>query len=213
MADAIHFILHLDASLAAIVAQYGLWTYALLFAIIFCETGLVLTPFLPGDSLLFAAGALAGIGALDPWALWSLLALAAIGGDNLNYLIGSLVGPAVFEHSRYINRRHLDRTREFYATHGGKTLVLARFLPILRTFAPFVAGVARMRYPYFLACSIGGGMLWTGLFTGAGYFFGNLPVVKSNFSLVVLVIIVISLVPAAMEALRARRQSRTPEAP
>jgi len=209
LVDIVHFVLHLDASLAAIVADYGVWTYALLFLIVFCETGLVVTPFLPGDSLLFAAGALAGIGALDPMLLFCPLTVAAIAGDNVNYLVGSIVGPEVFlkDRFRFISCQHLEKTQAFYARHGGKTLVLARFLPILRTFAPFVAGIARMSYPRFLSFSVGGGILWVGLFVGLGHFFGNLPVVKQNFTFVVFAIILVSVAPGIIEYLRSRRRA------
>ncbi|HLQ23558.1 MAG TPA: DedA family protein [Gemmatimonadales bacterium] len=196
--------LHLDRHLADVVGRYGTGTYALLALIIFCETGLVVTPFLPGDSLLFAAGATAALGVLDPVALVLLLAVSAIAGDNTNYWIGRWVGPRAFRGSvRFLNRAYLERTHVFYEKHGGKTVILARFAPILRTFAPFVAGVGAMRYPRFLRFSIGGAALWVSLFVLAGYFFGNLPVVRDNFSLVILAIIAISLMPAAIEAFRA----------
>jgi membrane-associated protein len=164
------------------------------------------TPFLPGDSLLFAAGALCGARIMDPWLINGLLMAAAIAGDNTNYWIGRLVGPAVFERgTRLINKKYLDKAHAFYERHGGKTIVIARFLPIIRTFAPFVAGIARMRYHHFLGCSVLGGTLWITLFTWAGYFFGNLPFVRKNFSLVIVAIIVISLAPGVIEFLRARR--------
>ncbi|MEF3696001.1 DedA family protein [Desulfolutivibrio sp.] len=206
LATLFDFVLHVDRHLAEIVGQYGVWTYMILFCIIFLETGFVVTPFLPGDSLLFAAGALAGAQIMDPWLLNGLLVVAAISGDNTNYWIGRLVGPAVFEReSRFINRKYLEKAHGFYDRHGGKTVVIARFLPIIRTFAPFVAGIARMDYRHFLACSIAGGVLWITLFTWAGYFFGNMPFVRKNFSVVILAIIVISILPGVIEFVRARR--------
>jgi len=200
-------LLHLDRYLADIIGRYGTWTYLLLFLIIFAETGLVLTPFLPGDSLLFAAGTFAALGALSPGLLFVLLAVAAIAGDSLNYRIGAWVGPRAFSGTvRWLRQDYLTRTQEFYERHGGKTIVLARFVPIIRTFAPFVAGVGTMRYPRFLAYNVGGGIFWVGLFIWGGYFFGTLPVVRANFSLVILVIILISVLPIAVEVLRMRRR-------
>jgi membrane-associated protein len=201
-------VLHLDQHLFALVREYGAWVYGILFTIIFCETGLIVTPFLPGDSLLFAAGAVAATGALDPLTLAALLIFAAVLGDNVNYAIGHWLGPMVFqsERSRLFNRQHLERTRRFYEKYGVKTVVLARFAPILRTFSPFIAGIGRMHYPRFLGYDVGGGILWISTFIGAGYFFGNIPVVKSNFSLVILAIIAISLLPAVVEYWRARAQ-------
>jgi membrane-associated protein len=200
--------LHLDRHLSDAVGRYGTGTYVLLGLIIYCETGLVVTPFLPGDSLLFAAGAIAALGPLDPVVLVVLLAGAAVAGDNTNYWIGRWVGPRAFSGNlRFLNRRHLDRTHAFYEKHGGKTVVLARFAPILRTFAPFVAGVGAMGYARFLRFSILGSLLWVPVFVLGGYFFGNLPVVRENFSLVILAIIVISLMPAAIEGLRAWRRA------
>jgi membrane-associated protein len=207
----IQVVLHLDEHLIELVRNYGAWTYGILFTIIFCETGLVVTPFLPGDSLLFAAGAVAATGALDPRTLAVLLICAAVIGDNTNYAIGYHVGPVVFsrEDSRLLNKQHLERTRRFYEKYGPRAVVLARFAPILRTFAPFIAGIGRMRYPRFLAYDVGGGILWITTFVTAGYFFGNIPVVKKNFSLVILAIIAISLMPAAIEFWRARSQPET----
>jgi membrane-associated protein len=200
--------LRLDQHLTDVVGRYGTGTYVLLGLIIFCETGLVVTPFLPGDSLLFAAGAVAALGPLDPAVLVALLAGAAVAGDNCNYWIGRWVGPRAFSGKvRFLNREYLDRTHAFYEKHGGKTVVLARFAPILRTFAPFVAGVGAMHYPRFLRFSITGSLLWVSLFVLGGYFFGNLPVVRENFSLVILAIIAISLMPAAVEAFRAWRRA------
>lgn len=203
----IDFILHLDTHLVELIQHYGNWTYGILFLIIFCETGLVVTPFLPGDSLLFAIGALSAKGAIDAGWVFVALSLAAILGDSTNYWIGYFIGPKVFrsESSRWLNRRYLDRTHRFYEKYGGKTVIIARFMPIIRTFAPFVAGVGRMNYFKFLTFSIGGTLLWIGLFITAGYLFGNIPVVKRNFTLVVFAIIIISIMPAVIEAIRARR--------
>ncbi|MGH7593465.1 MAG: DedA family protein [Gemmatimonadales bacterium] len=203
---AVDFVLHLDRHLAGIIQQYGGWTYGMLCLIVFCETGLVILPLLPGDSLLFAAGGFAALGSLNPWVLFGLLATAAITGDNVNYWIGRRIGPPAFSgRARFLKLQHLERTREFFAKHGARAIVLARFVPIVRTFTPFVAGVGQMRYARFLAYDIGGGVLWVGLFTWAGYFFGNLPSVRRNFSLVVIAIIVVSVLPMAIEAYRAKR--------
>ncbi|MBK7601578.1 MAG: DedA family protein [Acidobacteria bacterium] len=205
----IDFVLHLDKHLVELVQHYGVWTYALLFLIIFCETGLVVTPFLPGDSLLFAIGALAAKGALNIYWVMILLSLAGILGDTVNYWIGQSVGPKVFvsSSSRWLNRSHLERTHEFYEKYGGKTIIIARFIPIIRTFAPFVAGIGRMSYAKFLAYNVVGGILWICLFSLAGYWFGNIPVVKNNFTLVIFAIIIISVLPAVFEVLRAKRSS------
>ena len=203
--------LHLDRHLGEIIQTYGLWTYAILFCVVFLETGLVATPFLPGDSLLFAAGAFAAIGSLDLRFLLVLLAVAAIAGDSLNYWIGRRVGPRVFtDRVRWLKREHLLRTQEFYERHGGKTIVLARFVPIVRTFAPFVAGIGSMPYRRFFAYNVIGGLLWVGLLVPAGYFFGNLPVVRDNFSIVVLAIIGVSLLPLVIEYVRQRRAAAPP---
>jgi len=206
IAQLVDIFLHLDNYLGAFLNDYGLWVYALLFVIIFAETGFVVTPFLPGDSLLFVAGTLAAGSGLDVQWLIPLLIAASFGGDNTNYWIGHHLGPRVFRHtdSRLLNRKYLDRTRDFYNRHGGKTILLARFLPILRTFAPFVAGVGHMPYARFLAFSFAGSVLWIGLFVLAGYFFGHLPVVRKNLTLVMLVIIVISILPGAIAWLRHR---------
>lgn len=204
------FFLHVDKHLLELVQTYGTWAYGILFGIIFMETGLVVTPFLPGDSLIFAAGALAGAGALDVRVLIPLLITAAVTGDNVNYLIGRNVGPRVFHQgNRFFKQEYLQRTHEFYQRHGGKTLVLARFVPIVRTFAPFVAGIGRMSYLRFLAFSVGGGTLWVSLFGLLGYFFGSLPVVKENFSIAVVAIIFLSLTPMVIEVWKARAQART----
>ncbi len=205
----VDFVLHMDRHLPQIVNDIGIWVNAVLFLVIFVETGLVVTPFLPGDSLLFAAGAVSATTSLHPLVLWVLLAVAAILGDTANYWIGHFVGPKVFtQESRWFKREYLERTHAFYEKHGGKTIFLARFIPIIRTFAPFVAGIGRMRYGYFISYNVIGGIVWTGLFIGAGYFFGNLPIVKENFSLVILAIILISLIPAVVEYLKERARPR-----
>jgi len=203
-------VLHLDQHLVWLVTQYGVWTYGILFLIIFCETGLVVTPILPGDSLLFAAGALAATGAMNVWWVFLLLTSAAILGDSTNYWIGYFVGPKVFhkEGSRLLNKKYLERTHQFYEKHGGKTVIIARFMPIIRTFAPFVAGIGRMSYPRFLLYSIVGTTLWMSSFIFAGYLFGNIPVVKNNFTLVVLAVIFVSLLPGIIEFLRHRSQRK-----
>ena len=197
--------LHLDKHLSQVIAEYGTGTHFILFLIVFCETGLVVTPFLPGDSLLFAAGTFAALGALDLWLLVLLLIAAAILGDTVNYWIGARIGPRAFRGDlKYLKQEHLERTRAFYARHGGKTIIIARFVPIVRTFAPFVAGVGAMRYGWFLAYNVVGAVLWVGLLVLAGYFFGNIPVVRENFTLVIMAIIVISVMPIVVEAVRAR---------
>ncbi len=207
IADIIDLFLHLDKHLGAIIEQYGVWTYSILTLVIFLETGIVVTPFLPGDSLLFAAGALAATGALDVWLLFALLFVAAIVGDTVNYHIGYAIGPRAFQdHSRFFKREHLERTHLFYEKHGGKTIFLARFVPIIRTFAPFVAGIGRMPYQRFIFYNIFGGLVWTAFFIFAGYFFGNLPFVKKNFSLVILVIILLSVAPILIEFMKNRQQ-------
>ena len=197
---------HLDSHLASLLQQYGNWLYLLLFVIIFCETGLVVTPFLPGDSLLFVAGALWAASSMDAHVLAATLIAAAVLGDNVNYWIGRYLGPRVFrwEDSRFFNRRALERTHRFYERHGGKTVIIARWLPLVRTFAPFVAGVGRMAYPKFLAFSLGGGALWVLALVYLGVFFGNLPIVKQNLTFAILVIIAVSLAPLALEFLRHR---------
>jgi len=200
-------LLHLDRHLSDVIQLYGIWTYLILFLIVFCETGLVVTPFLPGDSLLFAVGAFAAIGALDLWLVMLLLALAAILGDSVNYAVGARLGPRVFrgEAGRFLNRRHLERTHEFYERYGPKTIVIARFVPIVRTFAPFVAGIGRMRYGRFLFYNVAGGLLWIVSLVMGGYLFGNIPMVRRNFSLVVFAIIGLSILPAVIELWRQRR--------
>ncbi len=201
-------VLHLDRHLQNLTEQYGVWMYAILFAIVFCETGLVVTPFLPGDSLLFAAGALAALGSLDVWLLTLLLVVAAILGDTVNYHLGRYFGTRVLrgEHSLLFNRKHLDRTREFFEKYGAKAIILARFVPIVRTFAPFVAGVGEMQYRRFLAYNVLGGVVWVVGFVTAGYWFGNQPFVKKNFSLVILAIIFVSILPMVWEWWLARKR-------
>jgi membrane-associated protein len=202
----IDLFLHLDKHLAQVISDYGFWTYLILFLIVFCETGLVVTPILPGDSLLFAAGTFAALGALRLDVVLGLLAVAAIAGDTLNYWLGWWAGPKVFtEGSRWFRKEYLERTHAFYERHGNKTIVLARFVPIVRTFAPFVAGIGKMRYATFLAYNVLGGLLWIGVCVLAGYFFGNIPVVKANFTVVILGIIFLSVLPGVFEFLRARR--------
>jgi membrane-associated protein len=214
LAQLIDFILHIDKHLGEIIALYGYWTYSILFAIIFIETGLVVMPFLPGDSLLFAAGAFAATGALNVWFLFVLLAAAAIVGDTVNYWVGNRMGPRAFEQDhRFLKRAYLERTQRFYDKHGGKTIFLARFIPIIRTFAPFVAGVGTMRYSKFIVYNVLGGITWTAIFIFAGYFFGNLPIVRDNFGLVVIAIILISALPVGFELLQHRlRRVPTPAA-
>lgn len=207
--DFVDLFLHLDRHLSDLIARYGGWTHVILFLIVFCETGLVVTPFLPGDSLLFAAGTFAALGALDPVVLFALLSVAAILGDTLNYWIGHRIGPAAFSgRFRLLNQTHLRKTEAFYEKHGGKTIIIARFVPIIRTFAPFVAGVGTMHYRRFLAFNVIGGVLWVGLFVFGGYLFGNIPVVRENFTLVILAIIVLSVLPILVEWLRSRREGR-----
>jgi membrane-associated protein len=207
MTDILSVFLHLDVHLQAIITAYGVWTYVILFAVIFLETGIIVTPFLPGDSLLFAAGAFAATGALDVGWLFALLFVAAVLGDTLNYRIGYGIGPRAFQgRSRFFKKEHLDRTHQFYERHGGKTIVLARFMPIIRTFAPFVAGIGRMTYSRFVFYNVFGGLAWTALFIFGGYFFGNLPIVEENFTLVVLAIIILSVLPPVIEFLRSYRR-------
>jgi membrane-associated protein len=210
LAAVIDFVLHIDRHLDAIVQQYGFWTYLILFLIIFCETGLVVTPVLPGDSLLFVIGTFAARGSLD--FLWSilLLSLAAIAGDTVNYWVGYLAGPKMYETERirWIKREYLERAHQFYEKYGGKTIILARFVPIVRTFAPFVAGIGTMHYSRFILYNVMGGISWIVLLVGGGYFFGNLPIVKNNFTFVIFAIIVLSVLPSVIEVLRQRRGAR-----
>ncbi len=205
----IDFVLNIDKHLFDIVSNYNTWTYLILFAIIFCETGLVVTPFLPGDSLLFAAGAIAAAGLLNVATLIFIILIAAVLGDNSNYFIGRFLGHRVYEKNyRLINRKSLDKTHKFYEKHGGKTIIIARFMPIIRTFAPFVAGVGTMKYPRFFLFSLGGNILWVNLFIVAGYMFANNNFVKHNFSVVIIAIIVVSLIPPVYTFLKHWFESR-----
>jgi membrane-associated protein len=201
-------ILHVDKHLQLLAAQYGVWLYGILFTVVFCETGLVVLPLLPGDSLLFAAGSLASMpgSQLDPHLLFAIFSCAAVLGDTVNYWIGHKLGPKAFtfEKSRFFNPEHLKRTHEFFEKYGGKTIIIARFVPIIRTFAPFVAGLGAMSYPRFIVYNIAGGLLWVGLFNYSGYFFGQLPFVQQNFKLLILAIIAISLLPPVIEYLKHR---------
>jgi membrane-associated protein len=201
-----------DVYLNDIIAQYGAWTLALLFVVIFLETGVVVTPFLPGDSLIFAAATFAARGALDPWLIFILLSIAAVAGDTANYWIGHRVGARAFTGEvKWIKQEYMQRTHRFFEKHGGKTIFLARFVPIIRTFAPFVAGVSQMPYGFFIRWNVIGGVTWVATFTLLGYFFGNIPFVQKNFELVIIAIIVISLIPAVVEGLQARRDLRKPK--
>ncbi len=205
----IDIFLHLDKYLGAIIQDYGTLTYLLLFIVIFMETGLVVTPFLPGNSLIFAAGAFAGLGSLNPLLIFALLGFAAVLGDTVNYWIGHYIGPRAFSGSiRFLKKEYLDRTHAFYEKHGGKTIILARFIPIIRTFAPFVAGVGAMTYGKFISYNIIGGLLWVAVFTAMGYFFGNLDIVQENFSLVIMAIILISVMPAVIEFVKEKIRQR-----
>ena len=202
----IDILLHLDRYMDLMIQTMGIWSYVIIFLIIFCETGLVVTPILPGDSLLFAVGTFAAIGSFDITMVLILLTIAAIAGDTVNYWIGNYLGPKVFhyEGSRFFKRKHLEQTHQFYEKHGGKTIIIARFIPIIRTFAPFVAGVGSMTYRKFLSYNVVGGFFWIFPLTLAGYFFGNIPVVRENFSLVIVAIVVISVMPGVIEYLRHR---------
>ena len=204
--EALEFVLHIDVHLQALCGTYGGWVYAIIFLIVFCETGFVVTPFLPGDSLLFAVGSLVAIGALEARIAAPLLVAAALSGDNVNYWVGRYVGPKVFhkDNAKFLNKEYLDRTHHFYQRHGRKTVVIARFLPIIRTFVPFVAGIGRMTYTIFLMFSVIGATLWVSLFISGGYYFGNIPAIKNNFSIVILVLVLIPGLPALMEFLRMR---------
>ncbi|MFN2280275.1 MAG: DedA family protein [Anaerolineales bacterium] len=205
----IDFILHMDVHLNEIISNYGAWTYGILFFVIFMETGFVVTPFLPGDSLLFAAGTFAALGSLNPIFLFGLLGVAAVLGDTINYSIGHFIGERAFSGTvKFLKKEHLDRTQEFYEKHGGKTIILARFIPIIRTFAPFVAGVGKMRYVRFISYNIIGGIAWVALFLSLGYFFGNIPFVKKNFELVIFAIIAISFIPPIYEFFKARKAAK-----
>ena len=204
------FILHLDVHLASLVQNYGILVYVLLFLIVFCETGLVVLPFLPGDSLIFAAGALAATGSLNVTILFTILFLAAVCGDTINYWVGSKLGLhlAKGEHIHFIKEEHIEKTKRFYVKYGNKTIVLARFVPIVRTFAPFVAGVGAMKYTQFILYNLIGGFLWVGLFIFGGFLFGNIPIVKENFSLVILGIILTSFIPVIIEIVKHKKEKR-----
>lgn len=209
-AQFIDIILHLDKHLGAVIQTYGVWTYLIFFLIIFCETGLVVTPFLPGDSLLFAAGAFAALGELNPFGLAAVLCSASVLGDSTNYWIGRYIGPKVFrqENVRFLNKKHLERTEQFYEKYGAKTIFIARFMPIFRTFAPFVAGIGKMKYARFLAFSISGSIAWISILVMAGFYFGNIPFVRQNFSLVIMAIIIISVMPGVIEFIRHKLNSK-----
>ncbi|UCH53558.1 MAG: DedA family protein [Pseudomonadota bacterium] len=212
IASLLDMLIHLDQHLSTFVKDHGAWIYVLLFMIVFAETGLVVTPFLPGDSLLFVAGTVAAAGGMDVLLLMTLLVTAAIAGDTVNYWFGSYLGPKVFsrDDSRLLNRKHLDRTHAFFERHGGKTIVIARFVPIIRTYAPFVAGIGSMPYVRFLAYNVLGALLWVISLTLAGFYFGNLPWVKQNLALVIMTIIILSIMPGVFEYLRHRRSQRAP---
>jgi membrane-associated protein len=203
------FFIHLDQHLGAIIQSFGGWTYFIFFMVIFCETGLVVTPFLPGDSLLFGLGTFAALGMLQIEWLLILLSIAAVAGNTVNYTIGKFVGPKVFhkENVRFLNKKYLDRTHEFYEKHGGKTIVIARFMPIIRTFAPFVAGIGKMTYWRFTLYNVVGSVAWVSLFIVGGFYFGNLPTVKRNFTFVIFAIIIISVLPIVFEYFRQRSRS------
>ena len=203
----IDFILHIDQHLTELAAQYGVWIYGILFLIIFCETGLVVMPLLPGDSLLFAAGSIAAIGEMNIHLMVVLLIIAAILGDAVNFMVGKFFGEKLFANpnSKIFKQSHLQKTQQFYAKHGGKTIIMARFIPIVRTFAPFVAGMGHMSYHHFLAYNVIGGVLWVTIFSYLGYFFGNMDIVKDNLSLVLVAIIVLSILPAIIEIIRHKR--------
>lgn len=209
IATVIDLFIHLDRYLGAIIQSLGGWTYFIFFLVIFCETGLVVTPFLPGDSLLFGLGTFAAIGFLQIEWLLVLLSIAAVGGNTVNYAIGEYVGPKVFhkENSRFLNKEYLDRTHRFYERHGGKTIVIARFIPIIRTFAPFVAGIGKMNYARFVLYNVLGSVAWVSIFTVGGYYFGNIPAVKTNFTIVISAIIIISVLPIVVESLRHRNRA------
>ncbi len=206
----IDVVLHLDKHLALLVQSYGVWVYAILFIIVFMETGFVVTPFLPGDSLLFVAGAVAAAGGMDPVILAATLITAALCGDNVNYWAGRFLGPRVFqfEGNRWLKRENLDRTHAFMEKHGPKAIIIARFVPVVRTFVPFVCGIGHLTYPRFLGYSLLGALLWVGLLVPAGYFFGNLPIVKNNLTVVILLIVLLSILPGILEYVRHRRATR-----
>lgn len=213
MGKIINIMLHFDKYLNLVIQNYGMWTYALVFLILFCETGLVVTPFLPGDSLVFATGALAARGSLNIITLYVLFLSAAIIGDTVNYHIGKKIGTKILEKEdiKYINKQHLKKAESFYKKHGSLTIVLGRFIPIIRTFVPFVAGIGEMQYSQFIIYNMLGGFLWISLFLGGGYFFGNLPLIKENFSYVVISIILISIIPALIAFIKEKRGNRYDE--
>ncbi|MCB9113044.1 MAG: DedA family protein [Anaerolineales bacterium] len=204
--SAIDLFLHLDEYLQTIITTYGAWTYGILFVVIFVETGLVVMPFLPGDSLLFAAGTFAALGSLNVWFIVGMMSVAAVVGDAVNYMIGHYLGERAYN-IKWIKREHLDKTHAFFEKHGGKAIFLARFVPIVRTFAPFVAGIGRMSYGYFATYNVVGGISWVFIFTLLGYFFGNIPFVRNNFELVIIVIILVSVLPMVFEWIKQRREA------
>jgi membrane-associated protein len=207
----VDFVLHVDVYLSDIIVRYGAWTLALLFFVIFMETGVVVTPFLPGDSLIFAAATFAARGALNPWEIFILLSIAAVAGDTANYWIGHRVGARAYTGEvKWIKKEYMERTHVFFEKHGGRTIFLARFVPIIRTFTPFVAGVSQMPYGFFIRWNVIGGVTWVAVFTLLGYFFGNIPFVQKNFELVIVAIIGISLIPVVVEGLKARKGSQKP---
>ena len=207
----INFILHIDTNLGQIIVNYGTLSYGILFIIIFAETGFVFTPFLPGDSLLFACGAFAAIGSLNIWLIFFLLFMAAVLGDTVNYAIGNLFGLKLFQkgNGRFLKKEYLDKTHRFYEKYGGKTIVIARFVPIVRTFAPFVAGLGKMSYLRFFSYNVIGGFLWVSMFTFGGFYFGNMPIIKHNFSVVIFLIVIISILPGLIEFLRHRKEKKS----
>jgi len=213
ISKAIDIVLHLNRYLSDIITRYGAWTYALLFFVIFMETGFVVTPFLPGDSLIFAAASFGATGVLNPWLIFGLCATAAIAGDTANYWIGHKVGAKAYTGEvKWVKKEYMERTHAFFEKHGGIAIFLARFVPIIRTFAPFVAGVGQMPYGYFIRWNVIGGITWVAVFTLLGYFFGTIPFVQKNFELVIIAIIVISVIPAITEAIKARREMQKPKA-
>ena len=208
LSSVVDFVLHLDRHLSGLIQTYGFWTYLILYGVIFCETGLVVTPFLPGDSLIFAAGTFAARGDLKIWLLFVVLAAAAVIGDSVNYWVGKVIGPKIFqkENVRFFKKEYLDRTHNFYEKYGAETIIIARFVPIIRTFAPFVAGIGRMTYGKFLSYNVIGGVAWVALFSFGGYFFGNIPFIRNHFTFVIVAIILISLVPAVLEFFKHRKK-------
>ncbi len=205
----IDFILHIDEHLAVIIGDYGTWTYLILFLIVFAETGLVVTPFLPGDSLIFAAATFAAKGVLNPWALFAVMATAGIIGDAVNYSVGNYIGPRVFSDDiKFLKRKHLEKAHDFFEKHGGKAIILARYMPIIRTFVPFVAGAGSMTYARFAVYNVVGALSWVGLFTVLGYFFGTIPAVEENFTLVIMAIIILSILPPIFEFMKERNKAK-----